>query len=155
MFRANRQIGSIGTAARLIIGTLVGGAVAYGHFVRGPFRPVPWILGLIVFPGVFLTWQWMRARHNPSRLVATGPIASAVNVIVFLYFLLFAPRSLSWLSDAVLLFYGVSMCLAAIRGYAGCEALAISNLLLKRDDQLGCLFFSPIDNVERNAFHHT
>ncbi len=46
------------------------------------------------------------------------------------------------------------MCLAAIRGYADCEALAIPNRLLKRDDQLGCLFFSSIDNAEREVFHH-
>ncbi len=149
-----RQIGIIGTCARLIIGIAVGGSVVYGHLVRGPFRPLPWILGLVVLPALFLAWQWARARRNPSRLEATGPIASAINVVVFFYFLLFAPRSLVWLSDAVLLFYGVSMCLAAIRGYAGCEALAISNWLLRRDDQVGCLFFSPIDMAERKAFHH-
>jgi hypothetical protein len=45
------------------------------------------------------------------------------------------------------------MLIAAIRGYAGCESLAISNWILKRDDQLGCLFFSPIDFVERKIFH--
>jgi hypothetical protein len=53
------------------------------------------------------------------------------------------------MSDAVLIFYGASMLIAAIRGYAGCEALAISNWMLQRDDQLGCLFFSPIDFAEK------
>ncbi|HEX9115790.1 MAG TPA: hypothetical protein VGA61_06955 [Anaerolineae bacterium] len=149
-----RQIGIIGTSARAIIGVLLVGSLVYGHMVRGPFRPLPWIIGLVVLPGIFFTWQWARARRNPSRFEATGPIASAINVIVFFYFLLFAPRPLAWLSDGVLLFYSVSMCLAAIRGYAGCESLAIPNWLLKRDDQLGCLFFSPIDSVERRAFHH-
>ena len=50
--------------------------------------------------------------------------------------------------DAALLFYGGSMLLAAARGYAGCEILAISNWILRRDDQLGCVVFSPIDAVE-------
>ncbi len=154
MFRGKRQIGVIGTTARLIIGALIVGSIAYGHLVRGPFRPLPWIIGLVGLPAILFVWQRTRARRNPSRLEATGPIASAINVIVFFYFALFAPRSLSWLSDAVLLFYGVSMCLAAIRDYAGCEALAISNWLLGRDDQMGCLFFSPIDYVERKVFHH-
>ncbi len=148
-----RQIGIIGTSARLIIGLWLVGNVFYGHVVRGPFRPLPWIIGLVVFPAIFLIWQWIRARGNPSRLEATGPIASAINVVIFLYFWIFAPHPLWWLSDAVLLFYGVSMCLAAIRGYAGCEALAIGNWLLQRDDQVGCLFFSPIDLAERKAFH--
>ena len=49
-------------------------------------------------------------------------------------------------------FYGLSMLLAALRGYAGCEALAISNWLLKRDDQLGCLVFGPVDYTEGKLF---
>ncbi len=48
------------------------------------------------------------------------------------------------------MFYGASMLLAAARGYAGCEVLAISNWLLRRDDQVGCVVFWPIDQLE----HH-
>jgi hypothetical protein len=51
-------------------------------------------------------------------------------------------------ADAADLFYGTSMLLAALRGYAGCEVLAVSNWLLRRDDQVGCAIFSPIDAVE-------
>ncbi len=147
------QIGIIGTCARVIIGAWLVGSVLYGHMVRGPFRPLPWIIGLVIFPMIFLTLQWARARRDPSKLEANGLFASAINVVIFFYFLLWAPSSLSFMSDAVILFYGVSMLLAALRGYAGCESLAISNWLLKRDDQLGCLFFSPIDYAERKAFH--
>jgi hypothetical protein len=39
--------------------------------------------------------------------------------------------------------------LAAARGYAGCEVLAISNWVLRRDDQIGCLVFGPVDTAER------
>jgi hypothetical protein len=52
------------------------------------------------------------------------------------------------LSDAVLLFYGGSMLLAAVRGYAGCEVFAAANWLLRRDDQVGCAPFWPIDVAE-------
>jgi hypothetical protein len=148
-----RQIGIIGTTARVIIGTWLTGSVLYGHLVRGPFRSLPWIIGLIIFPVIFLTWQWARAGHNPSRLKANGPIASTINIIIFFSFLLWTPALISFMRDAVLIFYGVSMLIAAIRGYAGCESLAISNWLLKRDDQLGCLFFSPIDFAKRMVFH--
>jgi hypothetical protein len=41
------------------------------------------------------------------------------------------------------------MLLAAARGYVGCEVLAMSNWLLRRDDQVGCLVFGPIDRLER------
>ena len=149
-----RRIGIIGTSARIIIGTWLVGGILYGYVVHGPFSPLPWIIGLVILPAAFLIGQSARARHNPSRLKATGPIASTINVVIFFYFLLWAPSSISFLANGVLIFYGVSMWLAAIRGYAGCEALAISNWLLKRDDQLGCLFFSPIDYAERKIFHH-
>jgi hypothetical protein len=149
-----RQIGIIGTTARVIIGIWLAGSVLYGHIVLGPFRPLPWIIGLVIFPVIFLTWQWARARHNPSKLKANGPIASTINIIIFFYFLLWMPSSISFMSDGVVIFYGISMLIAAIRGYAGCESLAISNWLLKRDDQLGCLVFTPIDFAERKIFHH-
>jgi hypothetical protein len=41
------------------------------------------------------------------------------------------------------------MLLAAACGYAGCELLAPSNWILRRDDQIGCLMLSPIDDYER------
>jgi hypothetical protein len=56
---------------------------------------------------------------------------------------------LSFTSDAALVFYGASMLLAAMRGYGGCEVLAVSNWLLHRDDQVGCMVLSPIDHLER------
>ncbi|MFI5283761.1 MAG: hypothetical protein ACHQ0J_11625 [Candidatus Dormibacterales bacterium] len=56
---------------------------------------------------------------------------------------------LSFTSNAALISYGASMLLAAARGYGGCEVLAISNWILRRDDQIGCLVLSPIDDYER------
>jgi hypothetical protein len=38
------------------------------------------------------------------------------------------------------------MVLAALRGYAGCEMLALSNWLLRRYDQIACAVFMPIDS---------
>ncbi len=43
------------------------------------------------------------------------------------------------------------MLVAAARGYAGCEVLAVSNLLLRRDDQVGFAPFWPIDTLEHPA----
>ena len=52
-----------------------------------------------------------------------------------------------WTTPA-LLFYGVSILLAVVKGYAGCEILALSNFLRRRDDQIACAVFSPIDALE-------
>ena len=54
----------------------------------------------------------------------------------------------SFIPQAALLFYGASIVLALVRGYAGCEIFAISNWLRQRDDQIVCPVFSPIDHAE-------
>jgi hypothetical protein len=139
-----RAIGPLGTTARVLIGGLLLGSVTWGHLTLG-FHPSAWLLGLVGFPALVVVGQWLRARRTPTPLQATGPVAHALNVAVFVVLYLWEPTS-----DAALLFYGASMWLAAARGYAGCEVLAVSNWLLRRDDQIGCAVFWPIDRLERH-----
>jgi hypothetical protein len=140
-----RKIGAFGTSARVLVGALLLGSVVQGHLARG-FHPSAWALGLVGFPAVLVALQWLRARRTRSRLEATGPIGHAVNLAVFLALYLAEPTS-----DAALIFYGASMWLAALSGYAGCEVLAVSNWLLGRDDQVGCALFWPVDQLERQC----
>lgn len=108
-------------------------------------------IGLVAFPALLLAWQWLRARRAPTRFQATGPLATTLNMLILFALLLtplYAPP-LSFTSNAALVFYGASLLLAALRGYAGCEVLAVSNWLLRRDDQVGCMVLSPIDHLER------
>jgi hypothetical protein len=137
-----RKIGPLGTTARILVGALLLGSVVQGHLVRG-FHISAWVLGLVGFPAVLVGLQWLRARRTPARLEATGPVGHALNLAVFLALYLAEPTS-----DAALIFYGASMWLAALRGYAGCEVLAASNWLLGRDDQVGCALFWPLDQLE-------
>lgn len=107
------------------------------------------IIGLIGLPAGLLAWQWVRSRRVASRIVATGPLATTLNIVVVALFVaaVYVP-AISFVGFAGFVFYGASMLLAAMRGYAGCEVLAVSNWLLRRDDQIGCLVLSPIDNLE-------
>ncbi len=153
-----RQIGTIGTVARVLIGFfmvlygLTGGRieVMHGNLQTG-FDPLSVGIGVVAFPALLLAWQWIRARADKTRFEATGPLATTINIAVFIALVLtprYAPP-LSFTSNAALVFYGASMLLAAARGYGGCEVLAISNWILRRDDQVGCLVLSPIDDYER------
>ena len=142
-----RGIGPLGTIARVVVGGLLLASVTWGHLARG-FHLSSWLLGLVGFPVLLLAGQWLRARRTPTPLRATGPVAHALNLAVFLVLYLLEPTS-----DAALLFYGASMWLAAVRGDAGCEVLAVSNWLLGRDDQVGCALFWPIDQRERQRGH--
>ncbi len=143
---ANREraIGIVGTAGRVVLGLgflylafTDGGKPEWGLQWQGP------LLGLVAFPVALLAFQALRLRFTKVTLNATGPIGFAVNLCIgaVLY-------SIPFTRDAMLLFYGSSLLLAAARGYAGCESLAISNWLLRRDDQVGCVVFSPVDAVE-------
>jgi hypothetical protein len=126
--------------------------VINGHVQTG-FSLLSIGLGLLVLPAVLLAWQWLRVRRDPNRFEATGPFASALNVLILVVLLvtpLYAP-SLTIAGAAAATFYGASLLLAAIRGYSGCEVLAVSNWLLHRDDQVGCLVLSPIDHLERSS----
>lgn len=155
---ARRQIGQVGTCARVVIGLLLllfgangGKKVVFtgGHFESG-LNVAALILGVVVFPAVLLVFQWIRLRRDSSRLEATGPVATAVNILAFaiLIAISFVPP-VSYVGYAAFVFYGASMLLAAARGYGGCEVFAVSNWLLRRDDQVGCLVLSPIDQWER------
>lgn len=151
-----RQIGAIGTSARVALGgfLLLDGALG-GRFtlIHGQLQlhlqTASLLLGLIGFPPALIAWQWIRSRHTASRLVATGPLATMLNIVVVGVFVgaAYVPL-ISFVGFAGFVFYGASMLLAAARGYSGCEVLAVSNWLLHRDDQIGCLVLSPIDQLE-------
>ena len=97
----------------------------------------------MLFPGVVLAAQALRLRYTRDTLQATSGLGFCLSTGVAAALFL-VPET----QDAVLLFFGSSLVLAALRGYAGCEVLAISNWVLRRNDQVGCLVYSPIDELE-------
>src|SRR5579864_748222 len=86
-----RQIGAIGTLARIVLGLallffgVVGGQVIviHGH-LESHFELPAFVLGVIVLPAVLVGLQWLRIRFAPARLQATGPWATVLNILVFL-----------------------------------------------------------------------
>jgi hypothetical protein len=147
-----RAIGPLSTAARTLVGGGIVGTVLWDHGSSG-VDIWAWLIGLIVLPALTIAVMRWRAARRPAQLVwLTGPGGYAlwcVAVYVLFATLWFVP-SLSVLSDAALVFVGTTMLVAAFRGYGGCEVLAISNWVLRRNDQIGCLVFGPVDFVERS-----
>ena len=133
-----RSIGRWGTLARLVVGAaLLATAFALG---------VGWddaAIGLVGFPAAVMLVLAIRGRSAvPLRFY--GSAGHLINgAIVVAAFVLLTP--------AALLFYGASMLFAGARGYAGCEVFALSNWLWRRDDQIACAIFSPIDAIEGRA----
>jgi hypothetical protein len=149
--RPHRDIGPIGTAARLVVGLLLVGLIVYGQLSSsGRLTPITWVLGLIGFPALVLAWHFWRIRHNPARFSDTGALSLVLSLLlpVSLYLTGWFVPPLWFTSDATLIFVGSSLLLAALRGDAGCEFLALSNWLLRRSDQMACAIFTPIDSLE-------
>lgn len=130
-----RQIGPIGTSARIVLGTvLLTFGLLGGRFVVIDARPqlnLEWaslLIGLLAFPVIMVAWQRSRLSRKSDRLMATGPVATGINMLVFAFLVGTASiPAIAFIGFAALIFYGASMLLAAIRGYAGCEVLAASN----------------------------
>lgn len=132
---ATRQIGPWGTVARATMGT----AAVTGALLIGVST---WQLaaGLLGLPALFTVGLSLRgARASPLRLHALS--WHLVNISIGFVILTLDPAS-------GMLFYGASMLVAAWRGLGACELFAVPNLVLRRDDQMACPVFLPVDLAE-------
>jgi hypothetical protein len=141
----DRSLGPVGTLARLVVGGAFIALVALSPEWWASEGPL-WLdvlVGLGVLPASLLVIQGVRMRFTTERLEATNQLAFCLNLAAGAALL-----AVDYTRDATALFFGTGMILAGVRSYAGCEVLAISNTVLDRDDQVGCLIFSPIDQIE-------
>jgi hypothetical protein len=140
----SRAIGRIGTIARVVLGVALLELAIVGLPPIG--RLLDWwqiLIGLAALPAMAALVQLARLGFSAQQLRATGSLAAGVNCAVLSALLVISPTR-----DATMVFLGAALLAAAYRGYAGCETLAVSNWLLGRNDQVGCLLFSPIDRLE-------
>lgn len=147
-----KEIGPLGSVARFGLGLSLVGSVVYGQLATR-FAPAPWVLGVLGFSALALAWHWWRIHRHPAPFRDTSILSFVLSVALplALYFTWWYAPAFSFASDAILIFVGLSLILAALRSYAGCEMLAFSNWLLHRRDQLACAIFTPIDSLERQS----
>ena len=141
---SGRQIGPVGTASRAIVGLallyLAGGA-------GGLSWTIEWwdpLVGLVALPAIAIGLGLVARRCADGPVRMTGPLALCINCAVIV-----ALVANPYTGPGALLFYGATLLIAALRGQPGCEATVIPNVLLRRNDQIGCPTFSPIDAWER------
>lgn len=125
------QWGSVSTVSWELSGTLTGSPTRKNsqrvHIAGRPSRLVP---------------RWLASQVVACALLVRPPglVASCLLVVVLF--------SIPYTSGSAASFFGVSMLLAAWRAQPGCEITVVSNLVLGRDDQVGCCFFGPVDDWE-------
>ena len=139
----SRTIGPIGTATRALVGVgllyLAGGAAGLSWGIE-------WydlVVGLIALPAIMVVAGLAARRYTSGSVDLTSPIAVCINCLVILALVLNP-----YTGGGALLFYGTTLLISAWRGQPGCEATVISNMILGREDQIGCPTFSPIDAAE-------
>lgn len=139
--KTGRAIGPLGTLTRFGLSIALVSLATTGVLSNG-VSPSDGILGLVVFPASLLLLAAARLRFTRASLRESNLLTFCLNFAIG--FALFAVTP-----DAFALFIALSLGVAAVRGYAGCEVLAVSNWLLRRDDEVGCVIFTPIDSAER------
>jgi hypothetical protein len=137
-----RRIGPVGTAVRVAGGL----GLIYLAGANGLSWDVEWydpIIGLAVLPAIMLTVGLVARRHATEPLHLTGPMWTCLNCVVIV-----ALVANPYTGGGAALFYGATMLIAAWRGQPGCEITVIPNVILRRDDQIGCPTLSVIDEAE-------
>lgn len=141
---ARRRIGPIGTASRVFLGLgllyLAGGASGLSWEIRWSDAAV----GLLALPAIMVAVGLIGRRYATGPIRFTGPLGVALNCAAIV-----ALVSNEYTGGGATLFYGATLLLAAWQGQPGCEGTVLSNLILRRDDQIGCPVFSPLDGAER------
>jgi len=140
---SSRQIGPIGTASRVVVAV---GLLLLAGWDGGLSWQIEWydpLVGLVALPAITVSAGLVAGRYSAGPIRLTGPLAICINCLVIV-----ALVANPYTVGGALLFYGVTLLVAAWRGQRGCEATVLSNLVLHRDDQIGCPTFSPIDAAE-------
>ena len=142
-----RRIGPIGTASRVLAGfALLYLALSDGGRLSWDLRWYEAALGLGVLPAVMLGAGLAASHFGSGPVRFTGPLALAVNAALGVA--LFANE---YTAGGAALFVGTTLVVAAWRAQPGCELTVLSNSILRRDDQIGCFVFTPIDELERRV----
>jgi hypothetical protein len=137
-----RRIGPMGTAVRVAGGL----GLLYLAGANGLSWDLRWydpVIGLAVLPAIMLAVGLVARRHAIGSLHLTGPMWTCFHCVVIL-----ALVANPYTGGGVALFYGATMLIAAWREQPGCEITVIPNVILRRDDQVGCPPLSLIDEAE-------
>lgn len=157
-FGQGRRIGPAGSLARMLGGFAAIGLPIALHGLSTSEAAIALVALPVVASIAGPAIVWTLAHTAPSALRWRHWICSAPGCLLILVLSL-ANSGLVALTGSnrsvtLWVFLGASMLLAAVRGDAGCEVLAIPNLVTGRQDQIGCLIYSPIDALEARRGAH-
>jgi len=157
--RTERAIGPLGTLARIGGGLAAIAVPITLHGLSGveaavAFAGLPGVATLVA-PLIERGFRrWAPRALASCHAMCSAPGCALVGVLVIANDAMVEPTAADG-NVTLLVWLGLSMLVAAARGYDGCEILAIPNLLTGRRDRIGCLLYTPIDRAERRRNQRT
>jgi hypothetical protein len=146
-----REIGPIGTVSRLAVG-LAALALPIVFEGLGWWDVLGWVgLALLATAAsrpVLLTVGRYAPEARGRRLGASSATACVLAALLLAASVAIGVGTPAQGDVVFWGFLGLSMLVAAARGDAGCEVVALPNALLRRRDVVGCIIFTPIDAAE-------
>ena len=151
LLQQSRQALPVGRMLRILLGLALMVYVAPVYFrvpVRLAVTSLLLIVGLIgIYSLIHITvsQRIVPLRSGLGAIVANG-------LLVVLYFigatrLPIIGRGVGEL--AAVTFLGISLVVAGVRAVPGCELMAIPGVFFRKNSELACLIFSPLDKLER------
>lgn len=147
--RRNRAIGPLGTATRLLSGVLLLVLASVEEHV-GWWEIAAGVVVLPLIAAALAALVTLGFGRYPPEAWAPGSLGWWAQGLLVGLAVIVAGIGVTYVTPAdgagpLWVFLGVSFLIAAVRGFAGCEVLAIPNLLTGGYREVGCLVYSPID----------
>ncbi len=137
------EVRLIGRALRFLLGASLVVSLIPGNpgLITQPLGVLGNFIGVVIFY-VALTFLL-----GPRLLTRINPWLGAAIMDLPLLLLLF-PQVPDLLKFGMALFFGLSLMVAGLVKYGGCEVTVIGSLMLRKRYNVACIIFSPIDWLE-------
>lgn len=137
------EVRLIGRTLRLLLGAILVVSLIPGNpgIITQPFGVLANLILVVIFyvAFTFLLGQKLLPRINPWL----GAVIMDLPLL-----LLFFPQVPNLLKFGIVLFFGLSLIVAGLVKYGGCEVTLIASLILRKRYNVACIVFSPIDWLE-------
>lgn len=147
----SRQAPPVGRVLRILLGLALMVYVAPVYFRV----PVPLaVTSLLLILGLIGIYSLVHITVS-QRIIPLGSGLGAIvanGLLVVLYFI--GATGLPIVGHGVgelaaVTFLGISLVVAGVRAVPGCELMAIPGVFFRKNSELACLIFSPLDKLER------
>ena len=151
LLQQSRQAPPVGRGLRILLGLALMVYVAPVYF-RGP-APLA-VTSLLLILGLIAIYSLLHIIVS-QRIIPLGSGLGAIvanGLLVMLYFI--GATRLPIIGHGVgelaaVTFLGISLVVAGLRAVPGCELMAIPGVFFRKNSELACLIFSPLDKLER------